>query len=409
MNKDHLSTKLNIKTSTLDLLEANLFHDIYEWLSNSENEFDFWEKLNNLDPNLISRVNIEESTISSIDKSFIDESISHIFCDFFEANCISSGSKIPHRNTITSNITSKNLMLKCFKDQTYNFTLEKENVLYRGSSFCSLNDFQNMCNVYLNDGFTWCYYPDKELRDVYNSIATFVIKHSFCTSVHRELIIQNLKNLAYHSHGKFHDDMLHIIDKEDLKHIPTFHLDQKLLNDLHEFMDKIIEENQKVNIIAPYHPINDRTLIRTENLVNQMLCSFSQRSAFSITPQIVGARLGHEHDINIFEQSSLSELLTCNQNGEANFLPFQDYNVILPDSDSLGYRISVIKRYICLALKDNSINRTYDTCLDILSEFLLESIKQIGFCISSNLKGQSKEKYSEIVADVVRKISVSFV
>ena len=380
-NSYDFSTKgafLGVKELILRFLYHKIpFEDTFQYIFNSSTNEIFWERVDSLPLNISLEAHKIELEIENNDKDFTDQSISPNLFEFFEAKCLSQSSETLGANEMAFLSTNNNI-INNFLSKESNWTFNEITKIW----VFEKNEFQldlliNLCDCFISNGKTYLICPYNDLRINYLEIEKLLINKNENYNIIKLPIINKMKNFHYLKSNDFKLDLIHILDESEINLIPNFELNSIIINNLINLMNNV--KNYLLNNPqpSPHFPINEITLMRTESLITQMSLPLPQRNAFSLTPQMINARLGDFLNDNPYEIGSIAELLFCDAIGEPVTLPFQSSKIEIPTNSSEPIFKSIFRRFISMELIDQGFNNISESSLEIIVDSFHEVIKSL--------------------------------
>jgi len=394
-SNNHLSTisaLFGIKESGLRVLQNRVpFRDTFEYIINSSDSHVFWRNIDSLPPSISMDIHRIDLEIENDDKAFNEGSFHPVLFDFFEAKCISSGSEPLGANSAAISLVSLSFIISFLSDKdgwSSNDNLK--------SWTCSNETFhveilKSMCDSYIIDGKPWFMCPISQLREAYLVMDSFLESLDPRCAPVLNGIWKKMRSFSYTTRDQFINDMMGIAP--DLNRIPNFLLDHPSIQLLSMLMINAKDSIKSSPLPAYRSPVSELTMLRTESLITQMSLPLPQRTAFSLTPQMISARNGTLSDDNPYEVGSVAELLFCDSYGDPIPLPHMTSRIEIPTSTVSQFCKSIFKRFIANGLIEKGFQEAPEPALDILVDTFNELLKTL---VHTSIPLKKNKNISEI-------------
>ena len=374
------SSRIGVKDSVLRLLfDIYKYEDTREWICKANNETEFWERVDTLPPEISIQLHNEELKMEE-GKDFPQGSIDPVFFEHFQANCILNDIPTLPANRTTLQLIPAQIVEDILKNDEWE-KIDENTFSYKDFSF-EIYPLQLMCNSYIYNTASWVNCPYEPLRANYLKICDFMeenVEASLkpgCANVYNKM-----QHFYYLNSDMFTEDIYLLLtnDKQPiLKSIEPFSLDEEIISKFVSLMEQAevyFKENKEPSYSQPKE-IDDSTIMRTENLINQLHLPFPQRGAFALTPAMISARIGNNPPSSEdgkkqepFEHGSLAELLFCDSTGNPMPMPYQNSAVDIPSQSLHNFCFTAIRKFVAMVLSDNQITAAPASVLDVLTDY----------------------------------------
>ena len=382
------SSRIGVKDSVLRLLfDIYKYEDSREWICQSKNETEFWERVDSLPPEISLQLHNEELKMEE-GKDFPHGSIDPIYFQYFQANCILNDIDPLPANRKTLQLLPAAAIEEILLNDKWK-KVDESTFSFKDISF-ELYPLELMCNSYIYNKASWVNCPYDDLRLNYIKMFDFINENvdqrlkPACTNIYNKM-----QKFEYINSDMFIEDISLLLDndqKDTVKNIESFSLDEELVVKLVNLMEEaeaIFMDNKHPSYSEPTD-VDDSTMIRTEALISQLHLPFPQRGAFALTPSMISARIGNQapseegkEQQEPFEHGTLAELLFCDAIGNPMPMPYQNTAVDVPSQSLHNFCFTAIRKFVAMVLTDNQITAAPSSVLDVLTDYTQGLIRML--------------------------------
>ena len=346
------------------LKERIPYEDVVTYISGLEDEKMLWSIIDRLPVEIASEVH-KRSILRRISaKEFMSDTFTPALEKFWAANQISKGK--------TPMCPSQQILERIDDSKVEEFLSSRKELAELG-----LAPIKLLIDVIKADGYPGILFPNIDVRTAYLEFSSL----SGVTLGMEAEIETLMKSISFRTKAEMMRELKNysklLQDGSTVaaigKKIPEFEIPEPLFQQLGELQKSVQSFYVKAPIEIEIQ--NEWVSSRAAALVAQMDRSFQQRNAFVLTPEMLQARIDGQSEIeDVFEKYSIPELLFSNEFNEYATLPFVGTVSGIQSDSPHQFCDGVVKKFVAEYLIGQRYKSASSSCLDILSDLLLEYI-----------------------------------